>query len=909
MDAALVANSYNSISNTTNVVTAFDNNYLEKTLNKVWNALDFLNDHTDGGFFKLRQVSDTQLLKRASHFKIVEGQKIEEGWMSQIQGIIADKPRKIRGDRTDLLFYEELGCHAPGTKVLLYDGHLKNVEDIQIGDQLMGDDGTVRNVIELHSGIDQMYKITSKNGNVQIVNSNHIIYGMKKDYRKTYLPFEIKAKDYYKMVKSNPRKGDGYKLIQSNKISFPHQEVPIDPYIFGYWIGDVNADKARFTSKYEEVIDYIKQYGNDNNYQVKIEDCTNTKKCKHIYLSTPEYTTNKFHDKLRQLNVLNNKHIPDCYIYNDRKVLLNVLAGIIDSNGTYQDDLHVVEITQYENHKSIIDSAALICRILGMRISLSTRISKPRILNGREIKGGILQYRLRILFGHEEIPTKIPRKQSTDRGKNYKSSLDRLASTFKIEPVGKGEFYGFSLDGNQLFLLDDFIVCHNSWPQSTKAFLQGDALVGITGNKFGIKVGGGTGGDSGPNLEGLRLMYEQPIVYDVLPFRHNYTSTNDYVLTGMFIPAFNVVNTPDCIDSRGYTDPEKGKAYYDKQRANKASDQKALLTYIAEYCYTAEEAFSQEGDNKFNKVNIVQQLTRIRALHECPEIQTGSFNLITDGKGTVVGSNWIPSPHGKVRILEHPVWTLNDDQEKLHNLYVAGIDGIDIGKSQTSEYTKDASDFAIVIYRRAYGLRGPQIVATYKDRPYSEKDAYKIAMGLMIYYNAKANIEASRLSMLTWAKEKHLYQWFMSRPASTYADLGKRKSSTVGTPATPAIINHQTDLIKDFTDDYCDDLWFEDVLEELNTYSDENKRKFDYVAAFGMACLADEEYNITSKTPKQNTPPEVVTNHLGYYTDERGIKRYGIIPNTTQRQAQWTEESFYPNYGQYVRTSDPRSYY
>ena len=45
----------------------------------------------------------------ASHYKIVNGQKVETGWMSQITGIVADKPHKIRGDRTDLLVYEEAG--------------------------------------------------------------------------------------------------------------------------------------------------------------------------------------------------------------------------------------------------------------------------------------------------------------------------------------------------------------------------------------------------------------------------------------------------------------------------------------------------------------------------------------------------------------------------------------------------------------------------------------------------------------------------------------------------------------------------------------------------------------------------------------------------------------------------------
>lgn len=138
MDAALVANSYNSIRNTTNVITSFDNNYLEKTLNKVWDALSFLNDSTDGGFFKLRQVADSNLLKRASVYKVVEGQKIETGWMSQIQGINADKPRKIRGDRTDLLFYEELGSWPNSLKAFMQGDALVGIQGNKFGIKVGG---------------------------------------------------------------------------------------------------------------------------------------------------------------------------------------------------------------------------------------------------------------------------------------------------------------------------------------------------------------------------------------------------------------------------------------------------------------------------------------------------------------------------------------------------------------------------------------------------------------------------------------------------------------------------------------------------------------------------------------------------------------------------------------------------
>lgn len=47
-----------------------------------------------------------------------------------------------------------------GTKVLMYDGSIKNVEDIVIGDILMGDDSTPRVVQELYNGTDQLYKVT-----------------------------------------------------------------------------------------------------------------------------------------------------------------------------------------------------------------------------------------------------------------------------------------------------------------------------------------------------------------------------------------------------------------------------------------------------------------------------------------------------------------------------------------------------------------------------------------------------------------------------------------------------------------------------------------------------------------------------------------------------------------------------
>jgi len=72
-----------------------------------------------------------------------------------------------------------------------------------------------------------------------------------------------------------------------------------------------------------------------------------------------------------------------------------------------------------------------------------------------------------------------------------------------------------------------------------------------------------------------------------------------------------------------------------------------------------------------------------------------------------------------LQILEHPLWELPEKKdedgnviwrppaEKIRNLYVIGIDGIDIGAAQTSKNTKSPSDFCLTVFKRAYGLGEP----------------------------------------------------------------------------------------------------------------------------------------------------------------------------------------------------------
>lgn len=518
-------------------------------------------------------------------------------------------------------------------------------------------------------------------------------------------------------------------------------------------------------------------------------------------------------------------------------------------------------------------------------------------------------------------------RQVVDKTDHKRASIYKMIDGQKVESGWMSQIIGITADKPSKIrgYRSDLLIMEEagSWVGSTKAYIQSTALVGPKGAQWGIRIVGGTSGDTGAALEGLRDMYYNPQTYAILPFRHNYTATGEQCLTAFFMPCTKIMkDRKTFLSHRGYVDEEKAKAFHNEVRQSMVNSPNALIQHQAEFPFNDAEAFSLEGDNKFNKVNIAEQLTNIRALKKCPPIETGFLEYTyRDGIHTeqnISGFKWIPNQNSKLKILEHPIWTLSEKRdeegnviwnpptEKIRDLYVIGIDGIDIGKAQTSEYTKDPSDFCLVVYKRAYGLQEPQPVALYKDRPNDIREAYKIAIKIAQYYNAIINIEATRQSIIPYARERKLLKLFMKRPRATLGDSVRNTNKQYGTPATPAIIDHQTDLIADYVNDYCYLIWFDEMLDELNRYTDENKRKFDIVAALAMALLADEE--LQGVVPKVLEQVKDTWEDIGYYTDEYGNRRYGVIPKQQNRQILVNN-----NFGQAyddnrIRTSNPRLY-
>lgn len=139
-------------------------------------------------------------------------------------------------------------CLGKDTPILMYDGTIKMVQDIQIGDVLMGDDSTPRNVLSLARGRETMYKVNTKKGNGYTVNESHIL-SLK--YSKTSEIIDISLKEYLNHGEKDHLLG--YRV----PIYFQETNVEIEPYLLGYWLG--NHKKNENKTQYLDGIIHIPQ--------------------------------------------------------------------------------------------------------------------------------------------------------------------------------------------------------------------------------------------------------------------------------------------------------------------------------------------------------------------------------------------------------------------------------------------------------------------------------------------------------------------------------------------------------------------------------------------------------------------------------------------------------------------------
>lgn len=358
-----------------------------------------------------------------------------------------------------VMFINPYECFDPNTLVINAQGKLQRIKDLRVGDYVMGIDGTPRKVLATHTGVDHMYRLkVNTGGEDQIVNSKHLVYYKEKTYynsaelTKLQTPVDIIAEDKNKNYKKNLR----YLQRVKDVIPVKYTELLIDPYILGLWLGDGFVKKPSFITTDIEIINAISEYADKSGLTTSIYS-TNSKAV--IINLISKSGRNSFKEALRYYKILDNKFIPEQFIYTTKENRLKLLAGLIDTDGNLSKRDNYYIFSQCESRKHIVETAAFIARSLGFKCSIHRYEGKKnkQILNNKKISTCEPTWILNILDGDETIPCKIPRKISNIK----KTKGSALQSNFRTQYEGIGEYCGITVDGDNLFLLGDFTIVHN----------------------------------------------------------------------------------------------------------------------------------------------------------------------------------------------------------------------------------------------------------------------------------------------------------------------------------------------------------------------------------------------------------------------------------------------------------------
>lgn len=275
---------------------------------------------------------------------------------------------------------------------------ITKMKDIKVGDLVIGSSGQSQSVIGVYyQGLIDCYRVTFSDGTTVECNDKHI---WRIANRRTNKWENVELGEILKRsLRTQGTRGYlKWKIPCQGEILFEDRDIKIDPYVLGTTLGD--------------------------NY----------------------------------VGCLNDKFIPKEYIFNSREVRLELLRGILDTDG-YVSKGGVIELAL--TSKQLIEDTAFIARSLGC---LCHKISK--LPSSHKNSEGVKiecrdNYRLRIVPPKGLDLFHLKRKSERSMQEKKKNCVDRMIES--IEYIGKKEMQCIEVSNEDgLFLTNNFIVTHNS---------------------------------------------------------------------------------------------------------------------------------------------------------------------------------------------------------------------------------------------------------------------------------------------------------------------------------------------------------------------------------------------------------------------------------------------------------------
>ena len=416
------------------MVTAYQKEYLTKdgTLNKFVEMIDFQAQHTQFPAKRLRSsLQDMQW--KMGYVDLDTG--AQKGTLNEVIGVSSkDDPDKLRGKRP----------HPLHCNVLTTQG-IKKWGDIVIGDYVYSKNGNPVKVVDIIDyDEDDIYKITLKDGRVTYAQGDHLFPIYYRTAGKIKLRNE-KVKNLLNTKWYNKKGIATYKwaLPKNDCVKFNEQPLMIDPYVMGLYLGD--GDYAHTWNNHisltmlpddlESILEYIP-------YDVKM---SMYRKISHHIM------VDKARDILKSLGLEGktsaDKFIPECYLFNSEENRIKLLNGLLDTDGSCTKDCGVIEYST--KSKQLKEDFLFLCRSLGFNCT-----SKNKVING------VTYYRCYVYTSDTRL-FNLSRKKV-----NLKTKCSAYSDRCPIDSIelhSNEKCRCITVDNpDGLYLIDDFIVTHNS---------------------------------------------------------------------------------------------------------------------------------------------------------------------------------------------------------------------------------------------------------------------------------------------------------------------------------------------------------------------------------------------------------------------------------------------------------------
>lgn len=361
----------------------------------------------------------------------------------------------IRSTARYVLYY---GSRGSG-KALSIDTPVPTVEgwkplkDIQVGDYVFSEDGLPTMVVyetDVMYG-HPCYRVVFDDGTEIVADKEHL-WTVKVQWIKSRLELKTTEELYWsKLMNGN---NYNYSIENCSPVQYPETHLPIHPYLLGVWLGDGNKRDAKITIHDGDIqiINRIQSLG----YPVHSTS--------DLYSwSLGNYNGNKkdIQATLRDMGVLGNKHIPDEYLQAPVPQRIELLMGLMDTDGTISQRGHC----SFDNtNLDLIYQVRELISSLGIKSGLHKYTSK---LDGKEFET------YKISFTPSIPVFFLKRKRIRQRLGEVKSSVSRR-NIVEVEPVESVPVKCIQVDApSSLFLVGlSYLPTHNSAAGAQKTLMK-----------------------------------------------------------------------------------------------------------------------------------------------------------------------------------------------------------------------------------------------------------------------------------------------------------------------------------------------------------------------------------------------------------------------------------------------------